>query len=116
MPSIDKINIWDSGSRQNIKDVLGYAIKKRNGYYRDIKMVDEKRGYTVDSFELAGFLHIGETLNQRTFGITDMGDQYYKDVFGKCNYYSKFLAGKWERFKNKLFNKDNENKKGDLIL
>ncbi len=103
MPSINKINIWNSASRQNIKEVLGYAVKKRNGYYHDLKMIDERRGDTIDSFESAGFVHIGQTLKDRTFGITKLGDEYYKDVFGSYNYYSKLLAGKWERFKSKLF-------------
>lgn len=102
MTSIDKINIWNTVSRQNIKEVLGYAVKKRNGYYNDLKMIDYRRGDTVDRFESAGFLHIGETLRERTFDITNFGDDYYKDVFGSYNYYSKILAGKWERFKNKI--------------
>ena len=108
MPSIDKINLWNSASRQNIKELLGYAIKKRSGYYHDIKMIDERRGDTIDSFESAGFIHIGQTLKERTFGITELGEQYYRDVFGNYNFYCKKLAGKWERFKNRMFNKENK--------
>ncbi len=103
--AIEKINLQNSLSRQNVKNVLGYAIKKRSGYYRDIKMVDDRRGSTVDSFELAGFLHIGQTMKERTFGITNLGEQYYKDVFGSYYYWVEKLSGKWERFKNKLFNR-----------
>ena len=102
MPSIDKINIWNSASRQNIKNTLGYAVRKRHGYYKDIKMVDERRGDTLDSFESAGFVHIGQTLKERTFGITDLGDQYYKDVFGKFDYWGKRLAGLWDKIKADL--------------
>ena len=102
MPSIDKINIWNSGSRQNIRNTLGYAVRKRNGYYKDIKMIDERRGETIDSFELAGFVHIGQTLKERTFGITDLGDEYYKDVFGKFDYWGKRLSGWWDRIKADL--------------
>lgn len=108
MPSINKINIWNSESRQNIKEVLGYAVKKRNGYYHDLKMIDNRRGDTIDSFESAGFIHTGHTLKERTFGITSLGDEYYKDVFGSYDYYVKKLAGKLERLKNRIFNKESK--------
>jgi hypothetical protein len=108
MPGIEKINLWNSASRQNIKNVLGYAVKKRNGYYKDIKMVDERRGDTIESFATAGFLNIGHTLKERTFGITELGEEYYRDVFGDYNYWSEKIAGKWERFKKRLFNKESK--------
>ena len=66
-------------------------------------MIDERRGETIDSFELAGFVHIGQTLKERTFGITDLGDEYYKEVFGKFDYWSKRISGAWERIKSKMF-------------
>ena len=108
MAAVDKIKITNSFVRENIKNTLGYAVRKRNGYYKDIKMVDERRGDTVDKFELAGFLHIGQTLKERTFGITDLGDQYYKDVFGKLNYWGKRLSGIWDRVKADLIDRLSE--------
>ena len=108
MPSIDKINIWNSGSRQNIKNTLGYAVRKRKGYYKDIQMIDERRGETVDSFESAGFVHLAQTLKERTFGITDLGEQYYKDVFGEYSYLKNRLAGLWDRFKADLMDRLSE--------
>ena len=108
MPSIDKINIWNSASRQNIQNTLGYAVRKRRGYYKDIKMVDERRGQTVDSFESVGFVHLGQTLKERTFGITKLGDEYYKDVFGKLDYWGKRLSGMWDRIKADLLDRISE--------
>ena len=102
MPSIDKINLGSSYARENIKNTLGYAVRKRRGYYKDIKMVDERRGDTLESFALAGFVHIGQTLKERTFGITDLGDEYYKDVFGTFDYWGKRLAGVWDKIKADL--------------
>ena len=108
MSAIDKISIKNSFVRENIKKTLGYAVRKRNGYYKDIKMIDERRGETLDSFELAGFVHIGQTLKERTFGITDLGDQYYKDVFGKFDYWGKRLSGMWDRIKADLLDRLSE--------
>ena len=105
MPGIEQINIGNSLRRRNIKKILGYAVKNRNGYYKDIKRVDEKRGVVVNSFEMTGFIHTGNTLKEKTYSITDLGDQYYKDVFGRYSYWGKRLSGALSRLKEKLFNK-----------
>ncbi len=103
MTGIDKINIRNSLSRQNIKDLLGYAVKERNGYYNQLRFMDVNRGATLDQFKSVGFINTGHTLKHDTFSITDLGDQYYKDVFGKFSYWKQRLAGKWNRFKKNLF-------------
>lgn len=105
MASVDKIKITNSFMRENIRNTLGYAVKKRNGYYDDLKMVDERRGETIDKFESAGFVHIGQTMKDSTFSITELGDEYYKDLFGSLNYWEKRISGALERFKNKIFKK-----------
>lgn len=102
MASVDKIRITSSFARENIKNTLGYAVKKRNGYYKDLKMVDERRGETIDKFEHAGLVKIGQIQEESTFGITEAGDEYYKDLFGKLNYWQKRISGAWERLKNKI--------------
>ena len=103
MASIDKIRITSSFARENIKNTLGYAVKKRNGYYKDLKMVDERRGETIDKFEKAGFVQIGQSVNDSTFGITKQGDEYYKDLFGSLSYWQKRISGAWERLKTQIF-------------
>ena len=108
MASVDKIKITNSFARENIRNTLGYAVKKRNGYYEDLRMIDERRGETIDKFQKAGFVHLGETLNESTFGITELGDEYYKDLFGSLNYWQQRISGAWERFKIKIFNKENK--------
>lgn len=107
MSSIDRVNLdlKNSFIRQNVKNTLGYVVKKRNGYYKDLKIVDDRRGETIDKFETAGFVHIGQTLNERTFDITKLGDDYYKDIFGKMDYWQKRLSGLWERIKADLIDR-----------
>jgi hypothetical protein len=98
MPSIDKINIKNSFSRQNIKNVLEYAVKNRRGYYNKLRMVDERRGETIDQFKSVGFINTGHTLKSETYSITDSGDEYYRDVFGGYSYWKARLSGIMERF------------------
>jgi len=107
MPSVDRIKLGFENSlvRQNIKNTLGYAVKKRSGYYQDLKKTDERRGGIIDKFEMAGFIHIGRTLKEDTFSITKLGDAYYEELFGQFDYWAKRLLGALERLKNKIFNK-----------
>lgn len=77
----------------NIRTVLGYAVQNRKGYKFELEKIDPKKGRTVDSFESAGFVHIGRTLKRETWGITKLGDEYYKDLFGIKNYYKKRFYG-----------------------
>ena len=107
MASVDKIKITNSFARENIKKTLGYAVKKRNGYYEDLRMIDERRGDTIDKFNKAGFVNIDHAKKNSTFGITESGDEYYKDLFGSLNYWEKRISGALERFKNRIFNKEN---------
>lgn len=102
MAGIEKINIGNSVKRNNIKNTLGYAVKNRRGYYDDIRWVDERRGETIDQFKSVGFINTGHTLKKETYSITELGDEYYKDVFGTFDYWNKRLAGALERFKEKL--------------
>ena len=102
MTGIEKINIGNCRSRQNIKNLLGYAVKKRCGYYNDIRRVDERRGDTLEQFKSVGFINAGHTLKNETYSITNLGDEYYKDVFGRFDYWGKRLSGLWDRIKADL--------------
>ena len=102
MSGIEKINIGNSVKRNNIKNVLGYAVKNRRGYYEQLRCVDERRGDTLEQFRMVGFINTGHTLKSETYSITDLGDEYYKDIFGKFSYWNKRLSGAAERFKKKL--------------
>ena len=98
MQGVEKINIRNSIARQNIKNVLGYAVKQRRGYYNQLKRVDERRGDTIEQFKTVGFINTGHTLKNETFSITELGDEYYKDMFGKLSYWRQIISGNIERF------------------
>ena len=98
MTVIEKINIKNSLSRDNIKNVLGYAVKNRKGYYSQLKKIDERRGETIDQFKSVGFINTGHTLKSETYSVTELGDEYYKDLFGKLSYWGARISGVWERF------------------
>ena len=94
MSSVNNIQISD------IKHVLGYAVKNRRGYRHDINFFDGKLGHTVESFVNAGFIHTGQTLNYKTWSITNLGDKYYKDLFGNYSYYKNRFFGFFNRILN----------------
>jgi len=98
MTGIEKINIGNCLSRQNIKNLLGYAVKSRKGYYNQLRRIDNRNGDTLEQFKSVGFINTGHTLKSETFSITETGDEYYKDVFGRYSYWGKRLSGVWERF------------------
>ena len=100
---IERINIRNSVSRQNIKNLLGFAVKKRRGYYDQIRRVDQRHGDTIEQFKTVGFINTGHTLKNETFSITDLGDEYYKDVFGSFSYWYKRISGMKERFFERIF-------------
>lgn len=95
MTGIQKINIRDV---QNIQNVLGYAVKNRRGYYKNLKKIDNRLGETLDEFKTIGFINTGHTLRSETYSITSLGDEYYKDLFGTWNYLGKRISGIFERF------------------
>lgn len=103
MDGVKKIDIWNSASRENIKNVLGYAVKNRRGYYDQLRGVSTRGSGVLDSFEMAGFIKTGHTLKKRTYSITDLGDQYYSDVFGKMNYWQKRVSGTLRDYAKKIF-------------
>ena len=110
MTKVNKLNFINKLSRQNIKNTLGYAVKNRNGNYRDIRWIDKKNGETVDSLETAGYIKVNRKIEDKeTYTITEDGDLYYKDVFGRYSYWGRKLSGKFERFKKRLFNKKERN-------
>ena len=94
MPEVKNIQLSD------IKHVLGYAVKYRRGYRHDIDFIDGKLGRTVDNCIGSGLVHGGQTMHRKTWSITDLGDKYYKDLFGNFSYYGKRVAG----FLSKLLN------------
>lgn len=102
MTGVEKVNIENCRSLQNIKNLLGYAVRKRRGYYEDIKLFDEHRGDTLEMFKYVGFINTGHTLKNETYSITNLGNDYYKEFFGTYSYLKKRLAGLYDRFKADL--------------
>jgi len=105
MNGVDKISVRNSLVRQNIKNTLGYAVQKRHGYYKDLRSVDEYKGTTVDQFKSAGFIKAGHKLKHETYSITNLGDEYYKDIFGKLSYLEKRICGLWDKIKADLIDR-----------
>ena len=101
MTVVNSIKLSNSGSRQNVKNILGCAVKNRNGYYKELLRRDLRRGDTIESFMKAGFIDIQRDPNTYKYNITDKGDEYYKDIFGKLSYWRKRLSGELERFLKK---------------
>ena len=85
----DKINV------EKLK-VLTFVVRNRRGYQSDLHKfgIDE-----VSSLKTVGFINTGHTLKSETYSVTNLGDQYYKDLFGIKNYYTQRIIG----FVNKLF-------------
>ena len=104
MSRIEKLNIHSSVSRQNIQKLLGQAVKNRRGYYDQLYRLDHRCGETIEQFKTVGFINTGHTLKRETYSITELGDEYYQDLFGKWSYWGKRISGSIERFKNKIFN------------
>lgn len=78
---------------ENLKEHLGYIVKKRRGYKKELTKI----GKFFDTFEQAGFIKTGHTLKNETFSITKLADQYYKEMYGYCSYYGKRLQGCYEK-------------------
>ena len=102
MAGIEKINIRNGVSRTNIKNLLGYAVRKRKGYYNELSRIDYRNGETLEQFKSVGFINTGHTLKNETYSVTDLGDRYYKDVFGTYDYIKQRMSGLWDRFKSDL--------------
>ena len=109
MSTINKINIYDyAKTKNNIRNVLGCAVKNRKVFCKDIQKVDELKGATIEELKAIGFLNEEHKLNNKTYSITKTGDRYYKDIFGKYNYWGKRLSGLWDRVKADLLDRLSE--------
>ena len=85
----------------SIKDkklkALTYVVRNRRGYQNDLyKNADNK---AIESLKTIGFINTGHTLKYETYSVTDLGDEYYKDIYGKTSYYLQRIVG----FINKIF-------------
>ena len=98
MTRIDGIKLSNSGSRQNVKNILGLAVKNRKGSYNELLRNDTRRGDTIESFMDNGYIKISGTSGKHMYKITETGDQYYKDIFGTMSYWRERLSGEWKRF------------------
>ena len=75
---------------ENLKATLGYIVEKRSGYKSDLVKFENS---IVDSFERVGFIKSGQTLRERTYSVTNLGDAYYRDLFGWRNYIVRRVKG-----------------------
>ena len=57
---------------------LEYICKTERGYRHELlEHVSEK---LINQFEIVGFIHSGYTLKYRTWSVTSLGKQYYKEI------------------------------------
>ena len=77
----------------NLKQPLGFIIRNRRGYQSDLKKYD----IYLKSFKTVGFINTGHTLKSDTYCVTDLADNYYKDMFGKTSYYKQRILGFLDR-------------------
>ena len=84
-------------NKNPLKRALGHIIETRRGYQEDI--IKPHGEEMIDSFRTVGFINTGHTLKYETYSVTDLGDEYYKDIYGKTSYYLQRIVG----FINKIF-------------
>ncbi len=77
-------------NKLNIKTTLGYIVEKRSGYKSELSKFSKP---LMDSFENVGFIHSGQTLKEKTYKITKLGDTYYRDLFGTLGYIKRRVKG-----------------------
>lgn len=65
-------------NEQKVLKALKYLYEHKNGYVSDLKgHIDAE---TFEQFKIVGFVHHGYSLKDRTWSITDLGKQYYKEL------------------------------------
>lgn len=57
---------------------LKYLYDHKNGYLHELlEYVSEEQ---IEEFRVVGFIHLGYSLKYRTWSITDLGKQFYKEI------------------------------------
>lgn len=81
---------------ENLK-ALTYVVRNRRGYQHELYKNADKE--SIQSLKTVGFINTGHTLKAETYSVIDLGDEYYKDIYGKTSYYLQRAVG----FINKIF-------------
>lgn len=79
----------------NIEKTMHYVAGRQHGYMKELKGFDKD---AVNSMKMLGFLNTGYTLEEETFGATDLFNRYYKICYGETEYIRQRLRS---IFKNK---------------
>ena len=66
-----------------VKQALGHVVEHRAGYQSELKTYGKE---VVEDFKTLGLINGGQTMKADTYGVTKLGDAYYRDVFGTFNY------------------------------
>ena len=92
-----KIGLRKNGvlNQKNL-EALEFVVRNRRGYQSDLQKFNIEE---INSMKSVGFINTGHTLKSETYSVTKLGDQYYKDLFGKTSYYIQRAKG----FINKIF-------------
>ncbi len=87
-------------NNQQIKG-LNYAVKNRSGITNHLRAKFGKN--VLDEFVTQGFItDSAGKKGMNTYRITEKGDEFYKSVFGKTEYYKTRLIGFFQKLLRKF--------------
>lgn len=87
-------------NNQQIKG-LNYAVKNRSGITNHLRVKCGKN--VLDEFVTQGFItDSAGKKGMNTYRITEKGDEFYKSVFGKTEYYKTRLIGFFQKLLRKF--------------
>lgn len=75
-----KIGITDY---KPLKESLEHIVENRRGYQSTLSPLGEQR---IESFRMVGFINTGHTLKDETYSTTKLADDYYMELYGRCNW------------------------------
>ena len=85
-----KLTRIQSNNMNTVKQALGHVVEHRVGYQSELKPYGKK---VVEDFKTSGLISSAKTMNAATYGVTKLGDAYYRDVFGTFNYAYRRVKG-----------------------
>ena len=78
-----KVTRIQCNDTNTIKQALGHVVEHRAGFQSELKPYGKG---VVEDFKTLGLIDSGQTMKAATYGVTKLGDAYYRDVFGTFNY------------------------------
>ena len=63
---------------KEILEALKYLYNHKRGYLHDL--LNHVSNERIEEFRCVGFIHLGYSLKYRTWSITELGKQFYKEL------------------------------------